>query len=583
MKFFTFFSLMLVSSSLFAQELKIERSHLENQSSLLELKAEIARHQQAVEESKDQILKKMYKYRKVSLAAMVVEIDSHSKNKLDTNALYENLRSLSESYDLSFRSPVPTHIPASYVWTMLSEKMGTGEKPASNIRSMGDLSKQDPKDSSFWKNPGDVSGKNLFLSSSGTRVDLANKKCEYDEPKTSAGTRGGFEVKCDGLGYKLKFGPETNVEPLNTRLYSALGYPVPTVEFTPGVELKYDRKVFLEFQSRAEQQSTLTIAGISVYKIVFGVYHNPFKFMAGARLKNGNVISRFELYKGLFGKDLLASDEEADEMPKIELEKENYNKEFEKQIATLLTVHGNLEVKVKNQDSAGSWDYNNPVHIAKREVRGAGILAAWLGNIDVRYDNTKLFVSKQPDGTQTLVHSMSDIGYGLGSGIGFPKINEKTLVNKFPWTFTIGQETARFYSSGVRAKVNRYGFAINNYYPLDPNEAFFQMTLDDAKWMARKIMQLSEEQLKVAIIGAGFESAEAYMVFEKLLNRRGRMVSDLGLAAELGINPISRDNVPDYEPSRDGAFKGTLPDGSTVAAPIGKSIVRKGKITPKMD
>ncbi|MGE0634051.1 MAG: hypothetical protein AB7O96_16675 [Pseudobdellovibrionaceae bacterium] len=540
------------------------------------LKTDLEAQRNLLVEQKKTLPKRLFKYRKVSLGGMIAEIESYLKNQKTAAELKFTIDSLSETYSLTYKKTVPDEIPVSYVWTMLNEKVGTGKKEATNVPSR--TSNVDPANSSFWKNPGDIRSKNLFLSATGTRVDLSKMVCKYDEPKTSLGTRGGFEVKCDGKGYKLKFGPETYSESFNTRVFAALGYPMNTVENTTGIVVAYDRNIFLEFQSRGEQKSKLTVARIGVKTLLFGMYHNPFKFIVSAKKKDGSVINKWELYQGLFGRQLAATDDEMDAQERIELEAKNYNEAFEKEIVSVLTEKGNLEVKVKDQETAGSWDWNDPVHMARRELRGAGLLNAWVGNIDVRYDNNKLYIQKNKNGSQTLSHSMSDVGAGLGPQIGFPQVKLETKTNRFDWTFTVGPETKKYYGDGVKLKIELHGYAINNFYPLDPNETFNAMTLNDAKWMARKIAQLTDDQIKAALIGSGYDSASVFILSEKLLNRRLRMISDLGLAKELNMPYVSRNNVPDYDPARNGVMTATLPDGTVVQAPVGESVVVKGRV-----
>ena len=54
----------------------------------------------------------------------------------------------------------------------------------------------------------------------------------------------------------------------------------------------------------------------------------------------------------------------------------------------------------------------------------------------------------------------------------------------------------------------RGSFRIVSYQPIFGNDAFHDMTVDDARWMARLIAQLTEGQMQQALIAAGYTSAE---------------------------------------------------------------------------
>ena len=113
-----------------------------------------------------------------------------------------------------------------------------------------------------------------------------------------------------------------------------------------------------------------------------------------------------------------------------------------------------------------------------------------------------------------------------------------------------------------------------------PNRAFREMTVDDARWMARLIAQLTEDQIEQALIASGFDSAEVRLYTEKLICRRDRMIVDLELDDEIApLRPNGAVRALDYDPQRHGPVRAMLPDGSVVT-PIVTSdqIVRAGRI-----
>jgi hypothetical protein len=61
------------------------------------------------------------------------------------------------------------------------------------------------------------------------------------------------------------------------------------------------------------------------------------------------------------------------------------------------------------------------------------------------------------------------------------------------------------------------------------------MTMDDARWMARLIGQLTETQIVDALAASGFNAAEVQIYTEKLLARRDKMIRDLQLTSEIAL------------------------------------------------
>jgi hypothetical protein len=209
-------------------------------------------------------------------------------------------------------------------------------------------------------------------------------------------------------------------------------------------------------------------------------------------------------------------------------------------------------------------------HAGRRELRGVGILAAWLGFFDTRYDNLRVRLVKT-DGDEQIVHYFSDLGGGMGQTKGLLFMHGERP-NEFPWTFT---KPGLWQGPGRMARPLR----IEGYKPIVPTESFAAMTIDDARWMARLIGQLSERQIVQALVASGYDSAEVRLYTEKLINRRDRMVADLGLAKEIPLlRPEGVNRKFSYDPSVDGLVSANLPNGQQVTAPAGKSKVVQGKL-----
>jgi hypothetical protein len=122
-------------------------------------------------------------------------------------------------------------------------------------------------------------------------------------------------------------------------------------------------------------------------------------------------------------------------------------------------------------------------------------------------------------------------------------------------------------------------FRITGFKPIERTPAFQEMTLDDARWMARLIAQRSETQLVEALIVAGFDSAHVRLYMEKLVSRRDQMLRDLGLAD--AIPPLRPDGVDrhfTYVPALDGKMRCTRRDGQETLARTSDAVVAQGRV-----
>jgi hypothetical protein len=170
-----------------------------------------------------------------------------------------------------------------------------------------------------------------------------------------------------------------------------------------------------------------------------------------------------------------------------------------------------------------------------------------------------------------LAHYFSDLGGGLGRGTGIVSPRGE-LPNQFDWTFTRGTKT----SNGQSA------FQIIGFRPIDNTPAFEQMTIDDARWMARLIAQLTEEQMVQALVAAGFDTSQVKMYTEKLISRRDQAIRDLGLEGEINLlRPEGVNRNFSYDPVLDGQVSIWTRTGKQLAAPSAGLVVANGRIVSK--
>jgi len=461
------------------------------------------------------------------------------------------------------RSPVPEHIDAIQspwvVYKQMHHPMARGHTPAVNLAAgtVSDLSRLDPQPSTFWEPRENIPNRDIYAGFGRTNwLRLEDELCDYSAAKESFGTNPGFEVECRGLRIKLKFA-EVSSEPFVARIFSVLGYHVDATDHAARANVRYDRRLLQEFNSRQEMKTRFTAFGfLPAYVLKVQRRYDPFDYIAGAVLRDGRQWSGQELRSQLFH-DPRRRHPEA--------EAANFRTDIESQIDHLVTVPANVQVKDPEVKSIGPWDFGQLDHANRRELRGAGLLAAWLGWFDTRADNTRLRIVRR-GGQVELLHYFSDLGGGLGrtTGLLFWK-GERP--NDFPWTFT--RPAARAGKDPSKAALK-----IEGYKPMAATPAFAAMTRDDARWMARLIGQITEDQIVQALIASGYDSAEVRLYAEKLLSRRDRMVIDLGLSEEiLLLRPAGFDRKFSYDPVADGPMS----TGSVRSRVTGTRIV-EGKL-----
>ena len=418
--------------------------------------------------------------------------------------------------------PAPTSIhflaPPILFWDHLHNPIGRGDLPAANLVSNSnetDLSRLDPEPSTFWQPPANIAAQDLFAGFG--RSDLPRYETnvwEYAGPKTSWGGTPGFEARSGDLEIKVKLA-ETRSEPFTARVFHALGYYADATDHAPHLKVKYTRRFFREFHLRKNLTIGIRALGIRVYTINLQKRFDPFAFITEAILKDrrrltGRELKRFLLRdpRGKFPEDDPA----------------NFIAENEAQVDYLVTTAVNIQLQKTPFKPIGPWSFEGLGHEHLRELRGAGLLAAWLGWYDSRFENTRLKV-RETNGQLRMAHFFNDLGGGLGKSVGVisrPMENPKL----FPWTFTSPQI---FRGKGRMTTP----FRIRNFEPIADTAAFKEMTVDDARWMARLVAQLTEQQIRQALHASGFSPPDVSVYTAKLISRRDRMIRDLGLTAEL--------------------------------------------------
>ncbi len=417
------------------------------------------------------------------------------------------------------RSPVPSYVglpdlPFRFA-AAISNPVAHGRKNPSNI-SPGpgvDPSIVDPHESTYWQRPASIATEDLYSGfGRATLPDFERDVWTYKGPKKT-GANPGCELVSGNRRIRVKFA-EVHSEPFISRIFHALGYHVDPTDYVSHLKVRYDRRFLTEFNRRTPIEMKIGIFFIPIHTFHFEDTYDPFAYIQYAILKDGKRISAADLKNALL---LDPGQKQKDCSSK------SFQTEFEKEIDYLVTTEANVQMEHEGTKSIGPWGFAGLGREHLREVRGAGVLAAWVGWWDSRFDNTGLRVVETSAGTE-LRHFFTDLGSGLGrSGGTFRHSSEEP--DDFPWSFTKGKNVRR---NGA----TQWKFAITNFEPITETPAFKEITLEDARWMARLIGQLSEEQIAGALKASGFDSTEVGIYTRKLVARRDKLIQDVRLESE---------------------------------------------------
>lgn len=466
---------------------------------------------------------------------------------------------------------VPEKLGLITTWMFFSKNasstIGRGHTTATNLAATGtsgDGGSADPLPSTFWTRPSAIARENLYAGFGRDQLPhFETRIFEYSGPKVSSGTHGGFDVESDGKRFKIKFG-EVNSEPFTARIFYALGYHADPTDYAPEIKVRYDRRLFREFNLRKPLTMWIAPLGIRFWSIQLQPHYDPFTFVTSAVFKDGRKISGAALKQALFKNPHQSDPQDSPE---------NFRTDVETSIDYLIMAAANVQPRDGPTESIGAWEFGGLGHENRRELRGLGLLAAWLSWFDSRTDNTKVRLVRDSQDVR-IEHFISDLGGGMGTGAGlFSPQGENP--NDLTWTFT-EPEIAR----GPGRMTTP--FRIRHFKPNVPTPAFAAMTTDDARWMARLIGQLTENQLREALIGSGYNNAEAKLYLEKLISRRDAMIRDLKLENEIPpLRPGPQNHAFNYFPQSDGPFTAVAPNNAQISARESSDIISGGKLVLK--
>jgi hypothetical protein len=448
----------------------------------------------------------------------------------------------------------------------LDNSIGGGRRPAPNVPLNEDARQPaDPPPSMFWTPGRPIATHNLHAGFGREELpDWPAVVWEYDQPKTSAGGNPGFEIRHGRTKAKLKFA-ETTSEPFTARIFHALGFHADVTDHVRQLRVRYDRRMLREFNLRREVILRFRLLGPPLYSLDLQREFDPLDSVETAVLKDGRRLDVAELRGNLYRDPARTAPHD---------DPANFNPDFEARIDHLVLAPANFQPDDDETRSVGRWDYAQLDHRHLRELRGAGLLAAWLGWFDCRFDNTSLRVRASADGGSELRAFFSDLGGGLGrTDRAFGWRMESP--NDFPWEFT---RPPVYRGPGRMTTPLR----VVRFHTITDNAAFREMTDADARWMAGRIARLTREQLLGALIASGFDAAETRLYLAKLISRRDKLISDLGLVETHGLlGPETPGREFNFDPRTD-EVPFVIINGREVRPRAGGQVIVAGELQPRV-
>ena len=402
-------------------------------------------------------------------------------------------------------------------------------------------------------------------------LDQKPENCTYLKPKTGYGRRAGFQITCNGdLDYKVKFGVELYSGPVNSRLYRAVGYTVPQINYIDNLKMKYDRRMLVEFNKRQMMLFKLRFAGIKLHSFTNKKIFDPFEVVKYFEMKDGSLVAAPDM------KPKLLRDPNA-----IELSDADFiNPALEEQIKDIHYIPATLTVKNDNVmgEEIGHWSATDLDYKDLKEVRAIVVMSAWIGNYDIRKDNLKITMVGEGSDAQIKM-TIGDAGAGLGKGdLGFGGLLSASEINSMKWTVS-----SRYTVHNTNERVHhedREVFTLDGLTIIEPNKGFKKIKISDGIWMLRRMCQISKNQLTEALVAAGMSSAEVVLAREKLLFRRNKMLIDFKMSEqEAAACHVPADKKINYDPQIHGLIKINTKDGEITAPARGRKIV-KGELVP---
>lgn len=439
-------------------------------------------------------------------------LDLISKSNESQVSVFKKQVAVISAFNQNFKDPLDLHVE---ILTMPFELLARlSPYPIKERRKEADDIKV--QNSSFWT---DRSQEKINMALGPSELDLSkfeNTICSYDGPKRGFGIHQGLKAKCfDKKKFKVKFG-EIRAAPLNSKIYHRLGYNVPAIHSIKNIKISYDRKMFTEIQSGKQQYVRVKLLGAQVKSVKLRKKTDFEKFISHVVLKDGEKIDSDKFFQNLLP-NCGAEDQNCHLNPEL------YDSEYEQKVDHVV-FHNIAIVEETNDHEFGAWAFDELDHKHRTEVKALVLVGAFTGNHDLRKDNNKLIWQSK---NFEIKHYITDPGSGYGRAIPFSSFK----LNDMKWEIMKEQVTRQPIGPG-KSTIERRSLVINGYKPSVDHDVFSKLNLSEAKWMARQILSISEDELTIAIAASGFSAAELLLAREKLVSMQKNIAETLELLNE---------------------------------------------------
>jgi hypothetical protein len=200
--------------------------------------------------------------------------------------------------------------------------------------------------------------------------------------------------------------------------------------------------------------------------------------------------------------------------------------------------------------SLGPWKYvgrrsddaNDRIeHQNRRDVRGFGVFAAWVNDIDTMENNT-MDAYVGADGKGHVVHYQQDVGGSFGQFAAVPAevwMGQETFFMPdriFAALVSFGAMQRTFDDDENQDRRRRLlqtypelgyfddaHFDPRRWHPILDNPAFVRMTMRDRYWGAKRVVAFDAEEIRAAVALGHYAPATAARLFQILWNRREKI------------------------------------------------------------
>ncbi len=199
----------------------------------------------------------------------------------------------------------------------------------------------------------------------------------------------------------------------------------------------------------------------------------------------------------------------------------------------------------------GSWAYygkrsddanDRIAHENRRDVRGFGVFAAWVNDIDTMENNTMdAYIGK--DGSGYVVHYQQDVGGSFGQFAAIPLevwMGDETYFMPgriFESFLTLGFMQRHWEGSALAARREQQmrdyhelgyfddeTFDARSWHPILDNPAFVRQTARDRYWGAKVVAAFTQEEVRAAVALGHYQPATEQRLFQILWTRRERIL-----------------------------------------------------------